>query len=179
VADEWGTNTNMSKEKMSLGNTSKHASTKGVSAKILACTSDCHFTTMVWTALTGEAVMVVVIIEKESELTWSEMHGFDIEADWIGDDSFYNDIKNSDDSAAALKIALNSSIFPQVLLKMNTGPGRVFPGGPVCSFQGKSIPSIGRRSSSGGITPEILVEVLQHYEKHVPRRPVIHHRLLY
>jgi hypothetical protein len=157
------------KEKRSLGNT-KHASTKGVSAKIPACTSDCHFTTTVWTALTGEAVMVVVIIEKESDLTWSEMHGFDIEADWIGDDSFYNDIKNSVDSAAALKIALNSSIFPQVLLKMNTGPGRVFPGGPVCSFQGKSIPSIVRRSSSGGITPEILVEVLQHYDKHVPRK---------
>jgi hypothetical protein len=96
------------------------------------------------------------------------MHGFDIEADWIGDDSFYNDIKNSVDSAAALKIALNSSIFPQVLLKMNTGPGRVFPGGPVCSFQGKSIPSIVWRSSSGGIIPETLVEVLQHYDKHIP-----------
>jgi hypothetical protein len=47
MADECGTNTNMSKEKMSLGN-KKHASTKGVSAKIPACTSDCHFTTMVY-----------------------------------------------------------------------------------------------------------------------------------
>jgi hypothetical protein len=37
-------------------------------------------------------------------------------------------------------------------------------------FQGKSIPSIVRRSASGGITPEILVEVLQHYDKHVPRK---------
>ena len=169
VADECGTNTNMSKEKMSAGNR-KHASTKGVTAKIPACTSDCHFTTMVWTALTGEPVMAVVIIEKELDLTWSEIHGFDIEADWIGDDSFYNDIKHSDDSTEALKVAMNDSVFPHELLEMNTGPGKVFPGGPVCCFKGLTIPTIVRRSASGGITPEILIEVLQHYDKHVPRK---------
>jgi len=168
VADECGTNTNMSKEKMSSGN-KKHASTRGIDVKIPACTSDCHFTTMVWTALTGEPVMVVVIIEKESDLTWSELHGFDIEAEWIGDDSFYNGIKNSDDSTASLKAAMKNSIFPHELLQMNTGPGKVFPGGPVCSFKGCNIPTIVRRSVSGGITPEILVEVLQHYDKYVPR----------
>jgi hypothetical protein len=59
VADECGINTNLSKEKMSSGN-KKDASTRGVDAKIPACTSDCHFTTMVWTALTGEPVLVVV-----------------------------------------------------------------------------------------------------------------------
>jgi hypothetical protein len=98
--------------------------------------------------------MVVVIIEKASDLTWLELHEFDIEAEWIGDDSFYNGIKSSDDSTEALKVALKSSIFPEVLLRMNTGPGKVFPGGPVCSFQGKSIPSIVCRSASGGITPK-------------------------
>ncbi|OEU06566.1 hypothetical protein FRACYDRAFT_254435 [Fragilariopsis cylindrus CCMP1102] len=169
VADECGTNTNMSKEKMSSGN-KKHMSTRGIDAKIPACTSDCHFTTMVWTALTGEPVMAVVIIEKESELTWSEIHGFDIEAEWVGDDSFYNDIKSSDDSTEALKVAMNDSIFPHELLELNTGPGKVFPGGPVCSFKGLTIPTIVRRSASGGITPEILIEVLQHYDKHVPRK---------
>jgi hypothetical protein len=70
----------------------------------------------------------------------------------------YNDIKNSDDRAEALKVAMKSSIFPQEVLKLNTGPGKVFPGGPVCSFQGKSIPALFVRwSASGGITPEILV----------------------
>jgi hypothetical protein len=139
VADECGTNTNMSKENMSSGN-KKHASTRDADVKIPACTSDCHFTTMIWTALTGEPVMVVVITEKDSDLTWSELHGFNIEAKWVGDDSIYNDIKSSDDSTAALKDALKTSIFPEVLLNMNTGPGKVFPGGPVCSFQGCSIP---------------------------------------
>jgi hypothetical protein len=33
--------------------------------------------------------MVVVIIEKELDLTWSELHGFDIEAEWIGDDEYF------------------------------------------------------------------------------------------
>jgi hypothetical protein len=169
VADECGTNTNMSKEKLSAGNM-KHASTLGITATIPACTSDCHFTTMVWTALTGEPVMVVVIIEKESELTWAESHGFDIDARWIGDDSFYNRIKYSPDSEARLKEAMKNEVFPEALLKLNTGPGRAFPGGPVCTFQGHTIPSVVRRSSSGGITPEILVGVLQHYDKHVPRK---------
>jgi hypothetical protein len=59
---------------------------------------------------------------------------------------FTNDIKSSDDSTAALKVALKSSIFPQVLLKMNTGPGKVFPGGPVCTFKGCSILTIVCRS---------------------------------
>jgi hypothetical protein len=69
-----------------------------------------------------------------------------------------------------LKVAMKSSVFPQEVLKLNTGPGKVFPGGPVYSFQGKSIPTLVLRSASDGITPEILVEVLQHYDKHVPRK---------
>jgi hypothetical protein len=169
VADECGTNTNMSKEKLSAGNM-KHASTRGVTAKIPACTSDCHLTTMVWTASTGEPVMCVVIIEKESELTWAETHGFDVKAEWIGDDSLYTSIKYSPVSEDRMKYAMNNGVFPVQLLKLNTGPGRVFPGGPICTFLGHTIPSIVRRSSSGGITPEILVEVLQHYDKHITRK---------
>ena len=46
------------------------------------------------------------------------------------------------------------------------GPGRPFPGGPVCDFNGRKIPSFVTRSESGGITPEILVEILQHLDTH-------------
>jgi hypothetical protein len=58
--------------------------------------------------------MVVVIIEKESDLTWSELHGFDIEAEWIGDDSFYNDIKKSDDSMPCVHMICGSVCNIQV-----------------------------------------------------------------
>ena len=45
VADEYGTNTNMSKEKLSIWN-NKYLHTKGCGVLIPSCTSDTHFTTM-------------------------------------------------------------------------------------------------------------------------------------
>jgi hypothetical protein len=64
VADECGSNTNMSRDRMSAGN--KRCSTAGYAVKIPVCTSDCHFTTLVWTGLTGEPAFAVVIIQKGS-----------------------------------------------------------------------------------------------------------------
>ena len=36
----------------------------------------------------------------------------------------------------------------------------------MCDFNGRKIPSFVTRSESGGITPEILVEILQHLDTH-------------
>ena len=72
VTDECGTNTNMSKNKLAPGN--KMCSTRGVAVTIPACTRDFHFTTMVMTALTGEAVYDVVIFKREQPLTYEETY---------------------------------------------------------------------------------------------------------
>lgn len=59
--------------------------------------------------------------------------------------------------------------FPRIppdLLKANLGPGKAFPGGPSCNFNGQEIPAFVTSSQSGGITPEILVDILKHLDKH-------------
>ena len=56
-------------------------------------------------------------------------------------------------------------IDPQ-LLAVNMGPGKVFPGGPVCEYKGKRIPAFVTSSESGGISGVILVEVLKHLDKY-------------
>ena len=64
VADECGTDTNMSKDKVSAGNKKIHQ--KGISVSMPGCTSDTHFTMMGITTLTGDPVCCVVIIQKTS-----------------------------------------------------------------------------------------------------------------
>ena len=80
VADECDTNTNMSKDKVSAGNKIIHQ--KGISVSMPGCTSDTHVTTMGITALTGDSVYCVVIIQKTTPFNFIERYGFDINAQW-------------------------------------------------------------------------------------------------
>lgn len=48
-----------------------------------------------------------------------------------------------------------------VLEKVNLGNGKYFPGGPTCVFRGKTIKYLPFASSSGGITGDLLVEILR------------------
>jgi hypothetical protein len=127
--------------------------------KIPACTSDCHLATLAWTALTGEPAFVVMIIQKGSPLTYAEMNGFDIEVSWIGNDEVFQKVQ-------AGLIDIDDIVFTTDDLKRNTGKGKVFPDGPVCTYKGIDIPTLIHRSDSGGI---ILVDCLQHFDKHLPR----------
>jgi hypothetical protein len=102
---------------------------KGDRATIVAATDDAHFTTLGFTALTGELVMVVVIIAKISELTLPEASGTDLDADWIGDEAN---------------------------IEENVGPGKRYPGGPTCVFQCKEVPCFVTNSENRGISSEIL-----------------------
>ena len=43
----------------------------------------------------------------------------------------------------------------------NFGPGKLFPGGHVCNFEGKEVPCMVRYSDKGSITDEILVDILK------------------
>ena len=159
VADECGTNTNMSRDKMSSNN--KRVTKKGCNVKIPLCSSDVHFTTLGITTLTGIPVFAVLIIAKSSQLSYGEIFGFDPNTKWIGDVDVFIQLKNG--------VPMVDLILDSTILEQNTGVGKVFPGGPICHFKGVDIPTLVCRSDSGGITPTILVGILYHYDKYVPR----------
>ena len=46
----------------------------------------------------------------------------------------------------------------------NFGPGKLYPGGPTCTFKGKEIPCMVRWSPKGSITSPILAEALAHID---------------
>ena len=47
---------------------------------------------------------------------------------------------------------------------VNVGDGKYFPGGPKCKFNGKVVDCVTYVSKSGGITAEILVEILKYFD---------------
>ena len=94
------------------------------------------FTLIGLTALTGEPVMCIIILEGKNPNASIEA-GVDITVDPVGD-------SNGD-----------SFLFD------NSGPGNYFPGGPVCEFRGKKIPPFIRWHESGSITSQYLTEALQ------------------
>jgi hypothetical protein len=113
--------------------------------------------------LTGEPAFAVMIIQDGSLLTYAEMNGFDIEASWTGNDEVFQKVQ-------AGLISNDDAVFTTDDLKQNTGKGKVFPGGPVCTYNGIDIPTLVYQSDSGGITLEILVDCLRHFDKHIPRK---------
>jgi hypothetical protein len=50
-------------------------------------------------------------------------------------------------------------------IKNNTGPGKLFPCGPKCTYKGKEVPCMVACNESGGISTEILVQFLKHMDK--------------
>ena len=47
----------------------------------------------------------------------------------------------------------------------NAGPGKYFPGEPVCHFRGKDVPTLIQWNDSGSITSGILVDALKSLER--------------
>ena len=95
-----------------------------------------RFTLIGLTALSGEPVMCVIILEGKNPKASIEA-GIDINVQPVGD--------------------VNDEDFVQ----NNSGPGKYYPGGAVCEFNGKKIPPFVRWHESGSITSEILKEALQ------------------
>ena len=98
-----------------------------------------HFTLLGFTTLSGNPVLCLLVISGVRE-DLNVFTGIDVGADVIGspEDSDYFD--------------------------KNFGPGKLYPGGPKCSFQGKEIPCMVRWSPKGGITSAILAEALAHID---------------
>ena len=105
-----------------------------------ASTNDKHFTLLGLTALTGDPVMCVLIIEGKKMNALQEC-GMDIFAEKIGEMS------------------------DEIFFENNQGQGKRFPGGPTCVFQGKDIPCLVRFTQSGSITSEVLVDILATLDK--------------
>ena len=94
------------------------------------------FTLIGLTALTGEPVMCVIIIEGKNPNPTIEA-GMDIRVSPIG---------NSHEKD---------------YMQKNRGQGKFFPGGPTCKFKNKDVPAFICWHESGSITSQVLTEVLQ------------------
>ena len=95
-------------------------------------TSDVHWTTMGFTSGSGKPVMCAIIIAAET-LSVEDRLGIDIFAECDED----------------------------ILSDANYGPGKYFPGGPRCTFNGTDIPCYINASPKGSITSDILADILK------------------
>ena len=94
-----------------------------------------HWTLLGLTAMGGTPVMCIVIIQgmRENRLN---MTGMDLFADVIGDVQDANFFEN------------------------NSGPGKLYPGGPTCKYKGKDVPCMCRFTPKASIDGEILLDVV-------------------
>jgi hypothetical protein len=139
-ADETGCNTNQKKDGHYGGR--KYVVERGTVPKEISSTRDRHFTVMGFTSASGLPVLCVVIFASprcKLEAGWAE-----------GMDAFVRLVRNEQD-----EILLDT---------INFGEGKFFPGGPTCHFCGKVIPYLPLVSPSGGITAELLVQILQYLD---------------
>jgi hypothetical protein len=136
--DETGCNTNQKKDGHYGGQ--KFGCGRGMTPKQICSTRDRHFTVLGVTAATGDPVLCVVIFASEKTngviANWAE--GIDIMVDPVKDEQ--GEI---------------------ILSEVNFGEGKYFPSGPTCCFRGKRIPYLPLSSPSGGISGELLVEILK------------------
>jgi len=118
----------------------KYACEKGTHAQNKVQHTDKHFTLLGFTALTGEPVLCLVILAGVQEALSVES----------GIDPFVAQIYGD---------ASDDYFFDR-----NYGPGKLYPGGPTCKFQGKEIPCMVRWTPKGSITSAILAEALEHID---------------
>ena len=132
VFDETGCNT--SQEKDGRRGNEKFVCARGSTPEKRISTKSNHFTVIGITLLDGTTVMCVVIFAA-TILRGHEATGYDQFAEQVGHE---ND--------------------PDFIQK-NTGKGKLFPGGPTCTVDGKVFPTLVWWTPSGTVTGEILVDI--------------------
>ena len=143
VLDEVGGDTNMIKDSAAHG-TKYVGRNDGSEVRSHASKKAKKFTVLGVTALNGEAVMCVLIIQGKERNIFMES-GIDTT----------NSVYLSEDDIEE-KVSDDISFFRE-----NYGPGKLFPGGPVCKFMGKDIPTLIRYTDGGGINGDILTDILK------------------
>ena len=139
--DETGGDTSMMNDGAAAGE--KYIGKKGQSLRRPAGKKRKKYTTIGLTGLDGNAAMCVVIFAGVERNVLMET-GVDT--------SKFGDGSNLDLD----KIQEDLDFF-----RDNFGDGKLFPGGPTCKYNGKEVPCMIRYSRGGGITPDILTDILK------------------
>ena len=145
VMDEVGSDLNMMNDGHLGG--MKFLTRKGNTAIINATKKSKRYTVLGLTTLSGEALMCVVIFEGKDRNPVMES----------GIDMFHPKAKDFEGEITESNIEF---------FEENYGPGNLFPGGPVCEFEGKEIPTMIRYTEKGSITGEILKDILLTLDHH-------------
>jgi hypothetical protein len=127
----------------------------GTLLQIMASTMDNKFTLLPFTYASGEAVCCVIIFQSKLDgvpATWATCIGHKVEPTLIADGK-------------------------EIQLDDNFGEGKYYPGGPKCIFNAKVVDCLTFASESGGITGNILVDILKYFGQidlfpHVDRGPI-------
>jgi hypothetical protein len=137
--DETGCNTNQKKDGHYGGQ--KYACGRGMTPKTIAATRDKHFTVLGLTAATGEPILCVVIFASDNK------HGV-LVSDWA--------------EGIDIRVLPERDENGEICLEeVNFGNGKYFPCGPICNFRGKQLKYLPLASPSGGITGELLLEIMR------------------
>ena len=133
--DEVGNSTNMKDD----GNVSgeKLLNKKGFKARVTAATNDAHFMVLGFASGTGASVMCEMIFSAHN-LTPEQQLGYDIRADIVEND---------------------------FSMRANHKPGKQYPGGPICRFNGVDVPVFICCSPRGGIISKLLAQMLQRMDQ--------------
>lgn len=113
---------------------------RGTVPKESASTNSTHFTLLGFTAATGEPVMCAVIIAAKT-LRPEVITGLDIFAPKEGNE-----------------------MDPEFYVR-NTGPGKMYPCGPTCTYRGKEVPCLVCNTENGSITSDLLKLFLEKMDK--------------
>ena len=139
--DETGGDTNMMGDGAAGGE--KYVGRKGQAVKRPAGKKAKKYTTIGLTGLDGKPAMCILIFAGVKRNILMETG---VDTSLFGDGS---NLDLDDDQA-------NLEFFNE-----NYGKGKLFPGGPTCNYKDKTVPCMVRYSPSGGITPDILTDILR------------------
>ena len=138
-ADKTGCNTSQKKDGQVGGR--KLVVEKGTVLQVMSSDSDHKFTCLPFTSASGEAVCCVIIFQSKTG---------EVPFDWrMGIDAIVNPIQNGKG---------------EITISHNIGAGKFYPGGPKCKYKGKEVDCLAFATESGGITGEILVEILTYFD---------------
>jgi hypothetical protein len=140
-ADESGFSTSQKKDGHVGGQ--KLVVESGTVPQIMASTTDHKFTLLPFTSASGEAVCCAIIFQSKQD---------GVPATWTtGIDHSVQPMLSADEN--------------EIELEGNFGEGKYYPGGPKCKFNGKVVDCLTFSSESGGISGDILVDILKYFDQ--------------
>ena len=112
---------------------------RGTVPQTIASTTDHKFTLLPFTSASGEAVCCVVIFQGKQSEWRTGVH-----------------------LTVALILTADGN---KIDMDINFGEGKSYPGGPTCKYNGKVVDCLTFISESGGITGNILVDILTYFDQ--------------